>query len=249
MTILSDLLYTLRDGETVDVRVGLRWTAASVRTGGEVRIGLASTLSAECSGESAEEEVGAGRLLEVPARTLAGWAEEKVPLQRSIGMAALNALLPRHPERWGDENAEEVIARTGRGKTVTIVGCFPFVPRVRARVGKLFVLEKRPRPDTLPEEEAENCIPLSHVVAITSMTLLNGTLDQLLHLRRADATTILLGPTTPLSPLLFERGIDFLSGSIVEDGEAVLRAVSQGANFRQVHRAGVRLVTMRKEVG
>jgi hypothetical protein len=33
----------------------------------------------------------------------------------------------------------------------------------------------------------------------------------------------------------------------VEDVAAVLRAVSQGANFRQLHQQGVRLVTMQKE--
>jgi uncharacterized protein (DUF4213/DUF364 family) len=129
------------------------------------------------------------------------------------------------------------------------MGRFPFVPRIRPQVAELFVLERRPSPDTLPEEEGETHIPVSDVVAITSMTLLNGTLDRLLLLRKPGATTILLGPTTPLSPLLFEHGIDYLCGSIVEADKAVLRAVSQGANFRQVHRAGVRLVTMRRTMG
>ena len=55
---------------------------------------------------------------------------------------------------------------------------------------------------------------------------------------------LVLGPSTPLSPLLFEYGVHLLSGSVVEDIEAVLQAVSQGANFRQVHQYGVHLVTM-----
>ncbi len=76
------------------------------------------------------------------------------------------------------------------------------------------------------------------------MTLLNHTFDGLLALRRPDAPVMLLGPSTPLAPLLFDRGVDLLSGSVVEDIDAVLRGVSQGANFRQLHRLGVRLVTM-----
>ncbi len=55
---------------------------------------------------------------------------------------------------------------------------------------------------------------------------------------------MLLGPSTPLSPLLFDYGIRLLSGALVEEIEPVLAAVSQGANFRQVHHAGVRLVTL-----
>jgi uncharacterized protein (DUF4213/DUF364 family) len=58
---------------------------------------------------------------------------------------------------------------------------------------------------------------------------------------------LVLGPSTPLSPVLFDHGAHLLSGSVVEDIESVLRAVAQGANFRQVHRQGVRLVTMKNQ--
>ena len=78
------------------------------------------------------------------------------------------------------------------------------------------------------------------------MTLLNHTFDGLLKLCAPDALVILLGPTVPLDPILFERGVDILCGSIVTDIEAVLSAVQQGANFRQIHRMGVRLVSVRR---
>ena len=41
-----------------------------------------------------------------------------------------------------------------------------------------------------------------------------------------------LGPSTPLSPVMFDYGVHLLSGSVVEDIDTVLQAVSQGANFR-----------------
>jgi uncharacterized protein (DUF4213/DUF364 family) len=63
---------------------------------------------------------------------------------------------------------------------------------------------------------------------------------------RPKALVLVLGPSTPLSPVLFDHGVDILSGSVVEDIDSVLRAVSQGANFRQIHQQGVRLVTMQK---
>ena len=55
---------------------------------------------------------------------------------------------------------------------------------------------------------------------------------------------MLLGPSTPLSPVMFDYGVDLLAGSIIEKIEPVLQVVSQGGNFRQVRRAGVRLVTI-----
>jgi uncharacterized protein (DUF4213/DUF364 family) len=84
------------------------------------------------------------------------------------------------------------------------------------------------------------------VVAITGMTLLNQTLEGLLKLCSPKAYVILLGPSTPLSPVLFNYGVDIISGSIVEKIDPVLQVISQGGNFRQVHRAGVKLVNIEK---
>ena len=55
---------------------------------------------------------------------------------------------------------------------------------------------------------------------------------------------MMLGPSTPLSPVLFDYGFDATSGSVVVDRDVTLNCISQGANFRQVH--GVRKVTMRR---
>jgi uncharacterized protein (DUF4213/DUF364 family) len=60
---------------------------------------------------------------------------------------------------------------------------------------------------------------------------------------------LVLGPTTPLSPVLFDHGADVVSGTLVTDPETVLRYVSQGASFRQIKRSnGMRLLTLAKEV-
>jgi uncharacterized protein (DUF4213/DUF364 family) len=139
-----------------------------------------------------------------------------------------------------------VIASHGAGKRVALVGHFPFIPRLRERVGKLWVLEMRPRDEDLPAEAASEVVPQADVLAITGTTLINHTFEGLMALRRPEALVLVLGPSTPLSPVLFQHGVDILSGSVVEDVDSVLRSVSQGANFRQVHRQGVRLVTMQK---
>jgi len=55
---------------------------------------------------------------------------------------------------------------------------------------------------------------------------------------------MLLGPTTPLTPLLFDYGIDALSGTKVVDETRVIHHVKEGATFQQIHHAGVRLLTM-----
>jgi uncharacterized protein (DUF4213/DUF364 family) len=56
---------------------------------------------------------------------------------------------------------------------------------------------------------------------------------------------MVLGATTPLSPVLFDHGVTLISGSRVVDEKAVHRTVGQGANFRQVE--GVRLMTLARD--
>ncbi len=246
--VLKDLLATLPDGEVQDIRVGIHWTAVAVIVGGDRRCGLASTLRGEDlhhhGGEPAVRD--AGHLTKRGARELAGLVLSRSPTETAIGMATINALLPRQPDRWEEINAEEVIAQRGAGRRVALIGHFPFVPRLRGRVGTLWVLEQRPREGDLAAEAAPEIIPQADVLAVTGTTLINHTFEELMALRRPGALVLLLGPTTPLSPTLFEYGVHILSGAVVENVDAVLHAVSQGANFRQVRRQGVRLVTMQR---
>jgi uncharacterized protein (DUF4213/DUF364 family) len=141
-----------------------------------------------------------------------------------------------------DVNAVEVIAQRGAGRNVAVIGHFPFVPRLRTLAGTLWVLELNPRGADLPADKAPEILPQADVVALTGTSLLNGTFDDLIALCRPDAFVVMLGATTPLSPLFFDVGVDALAGSRVVDPSAVLRAVSQGATFRQI--PGKRLLTM-----
>jgi len=245
-SVFKDLLATLGDAPVQDVLIGAHWTAVVTEIGGQQRCGLASSQQGnDRHHQSAAPAVpDAGHLHHQTGRGLAELALSESPPEVSVGMAAINALLPYQEEKWIDLNAETVIAEKGADKHVALVGHFPFVRRLRQRVKQLSVLELRPWVGDLPADTAPEVIPQADIVALTSLTLLNGTFDGLIHLCRPGTLVLLLGPTTPLSPILFDYGVHILSGSIVENVEAVLCTIGQGGNFRQVHRAGVRLVTM-----
>ncbi len=243
MKLIDDLLAVVPDGETESVTIGMHWTAVVMDVAGERRCGLASTLM----GNLPHGEVDvpqAGKLEQMSGRELAALAATDNLTLRSIGVAAINALLPPLPDRWVERNAEHVIAEAGQGKTVALVGHFPFIANLRTQVGQLFVLEQNPGPGEYPAEAAADLVPQADVLAITSMTLLNGTLDGLLALRKPGAQVLLLGPSTPLHPLLFEYGVEMLSGAMVTAVSPVLHVIQQGGVFRQVRKAGVRLLTM-----
>lgn len=240
MSLLDELLETLSDAPLETVCVGAHWTAVVVLRDG-LRCGLASTMPGE--GPHGESPVRwAGHLLEHSALELAGLVRSEQPLEASIGLAAVNALLEVDEACCYEENALHLLEREGQGKRVALVGHFPFIPRLRPAVGELWVLEQRPLPDEFPAERAPELLPQADVVAITGAALINHTLEGLLALCRPGAFVLVLGPSTPLSPVLFRYGATALAGTRVVDPAAVLRSVSQGATFRQIE--GVRTVVM-----
>jgi uncharacterized protein (DUF4213/DUF364 family) len=248
MNLIQDLIATLPEGQVIHVSIGLHWTAVVAEVSGQMRCGLASTLHNEHA-HGVQDVPKAGKLEGLAGHDVAAFTQTKKPTLVSVGMAAINALLPQHPESWVNLNAEDVIAEHGAGKSVVLIGHFPFIPHLKPKVGELTILELDPQPGDLPVSSAQDVIPSADVLAITSMTLLNHTLEDLLAYANPDAIVIMLGPTTPLSPVLFDHGIDLLCGSVVSKIDPVLRAVRQGANFPQVHRAGVQLVSINRSLG
>lgn len=245
MSIIEGLLASLRDDAPLrEVRVCAFWTAVVLDDG---RCGLASTLRPEeprCAGLGPPVQ-RAGHLLECSALELAQYANSDSLLEASIGMAAINSLMEIDESRCVELNAEEIILKEGAGRKVAIVGHFPFIPRVRKAAEKLWVLEKRPVAGDLPAEMAAEVLPQADVAAITGTSLINHTFEELMDLCRPDALVIVLVPTAPLSPVLFDYGADIICGTLVTDAESVLRLIGQGANFGQVKRGGgVRLLTM-----
>lgn len=247
MAILSDLINTLPNGDISQVIIGLHWTAVVIDIDDERHCGLATTSRISHEHHSEPNVPDAGRLGTLTGLELTCFARSDNPIMRSVGVAAINALLRPLTQDVVDTNAEDVIARHGFEKEVVLVGRFPFIPRLRTRVGHLTVLEFNPGTGELPASAAQDVIPAADVVAITGMTLINHSLENLIKLCSPQAQVLILGPSTPLSPVLFNYGVDLLCGSIVTDIEPVLRAISQGANFRQVHRAGVRLISMARD--
>lgn len=244
MALLDDLLNTLPDGNIHQVLMGLHWTAVVAEVEEKKRCGLASTLLTDHDHHSEPDVPESGKLETLTGLELAWMIKSDSTPQRCIGAAAINALLTPPSNATIDVNAEEVIAELGRGKKVILVGRFPFISRLRDRVGELIVLERNPQPGEFSETVVEELIPDADVIAITGMTLINHSLENLLTYCAPQAVVILLGPSTPLSTVLFDYGVDLLCGSVVTAIDPVLRAVAQGANFRQIHQAGVRLVSI-----
>ncbi len=243
MSLFDLLTENLPSGKVHSVDVGLFWTAVVIESKQGVRCGLAATHQGVGQSHSQPAVNHAGELQTWSPAELTQLVYSASLTEVAIGLATINALLPE-PTQKTTLAAEEYIARQGEQIRVALIGHFPFVDWLRSRVARLWVLELEPRPGDLPSDQASEIIPQADVLAITSSTLINGTFESLFALRRRDAKVMLLGPSTPLTPRLFELDIHVLSGSLVREIDAVLQGVRQGANFRQLKRLGIELVTM-----
>jgi uncharacterized protein (DUF4213/DUF364 family) len=240
MELLDNLIAALNfDAPVKDIRQGFFHTGVLTRY-----CGLAASLPKDALKQDGPLVKEPGFLLDKTPRDLAQMAHSESILEAAIGMATINSLLEVDLDSCTEINAAEVILQKGEGKKVAVVGHFPFLPRVREKAKFLWVIEKNPREGDFNETEADHLIPQADVVAITGTSLTNHTLDHLLELCDPKAYVLMLGDTAPLSPMLFEYGVDALSGTRVMDAGLALRCVSQGANFRQIK--GTKRLTMFK---
>lgn len=241
MKVLEEFVNSIPEGLVAEeVVVGVFWTLVLGQ-----RPGLASTFAPPHPHMEAPVR-HAGCLSGRPLKELASLLLEGSLLEASIGLAALNASL-KVEERWLTEvNVSEILIERAKGKPTVVIGHFPFVEELGKVAKPLWVLELNPQQGDLPAERAGEVLPQASVIAMTSAVLINRSLEELLRLCPPGSFKALIGPSTPLSPLLFEVGFDILAGALVKDHGGVKQAVVEGATFKQLRGFGVKLVTMSK---
>lgn len=156
-------------------------------------------------------------------RDIAALAKSWNLAEAGIGMAAINAWFaqPERAERNGFARCEtnswqqvfHPYSEAVAGKKVTVVGHFPFAPPPLQHAAEPRVLERQPKAGDYPDSACEYLLPDSDYVFISGSAFVNKTIPRLLELSR-HATTIVLGPSTPLSPGLFEHGVDVITGFV-----------------------------------
>jgi uncharacterized protein (DUF4213/DUF364 family) len=238
MKLLDDLISALDlDTKVRDIRQGVFHTAVLTRN-----CGLAATLPRDALRQNPPLVKEPGTLSEKSVSELARMAYSESILEASMGMATINSLLEIDDDQCVELNARDLILEKGTGKRIAIIGHFPFTPLLQKRAKEVWVIEKNPQQGDLTEDEGQNVIPQADVVGVTGTAITNHTFEGLLQLFSPQAYVVMLGDTTPLSPVLFDHGVHAISGTKVVNIEQVLRCVSQGANFRQIK--GTRRLTM-----
>jgi uncharacterized protein (DUF4213/DUF364 family) len=223
-----------------DIRVCCHWTAVSSRW-----CGLASTFMVSCPGGERSAAGSVGALMDKSAGRIAELSLSENLIEATIGMASLNSMIEIDESRCSVENAYDIMAPCSEGKNVVMVGHFPFAEKLASIAGNLVIVQRPKGESPALDEKEMKALEEADVAIITGTSLINHSLDGILEHTGSKAVKIMAGPTTPLSPILFDYGFSYLCGVKVVDEVSLMRTISEGATFRETK--GVKMLTMHKE--
>lgn len=234
--IKNDLVASVKENMApMDVLVGLNLTAVETKN-----LGIASTVFDLKSPFIKIES--AGKFKDLTTIQLVNKLKSVNPLEASLGLAALNSTIDIS-ENMQTINAYQIIEEKAAGNNVCVIGHFPFVERLKKISKKCRVFEKRPRPGDYTSEELFTALPDCKVLVITGQTIINGSIGKILNASE-HTYKIMLGPSTPLSPVLLDYGIDVIGGTFIHDKRTVKKYITQAAHYREL--TGVERLILKK---
>ena len=228
--IYDDLIDSIPEDLTVlECMLGVSWTLVRSERG----LGIAKTIKGGKKGAELSNITG------IPLKKLAGCVKSWNMLEASMGQAAINSafntplevmaitgeplILSDDPEKL---NAFKQLTPEITGKKVAVIGHFPNVEQLQ-KICDLSVLEREPQAGDYPDSACEYLLPEQDFVFITGTAFTNKTMPRLLELSK-NAKIILVGPSVPISRVLFNYGVDQIAGLVILNQQLIWKAVQEG---------------------
>jgi len=229
--IKKQSLILAKDVSVVDVRIGLGYTAVLLDNG---QVGVAYTFHRDVAGGCSVFK-GLRPLAGKQASELIAMLNSMDKVESAVALAASNALTNTMKEGFFEGDILEYM-KLRPDDNVGMVGYFaPLVPALRKKTLSLKIFEQinRVTGDLLPEKDAYRLLPHCQVALITSTSILNNTIDDILASAQSCREVVLLGASTPLIPEAFvDTAVTILSGVVVIAPEEIMRIVSEGGGMR-----------------
>lgn len=222
--------------------IGLGYTAVLLSDG---RMGLSYTYVNDL--ESCMVFKYPDEIEENPALPLLELIESENLVDRSVAIAVLNALNAEKAAACADDELEYLAAfAPGPGDRIAMAGYFgPVVDKIRGMGAELEIYDIGRGLGT--EEEFYRFLAAGQAKGfiLTATSLINGTTEKILDHLHPDTPAVLLGPTTPMAPELFEHlPLDYIGGVAPVDTELIEGAIRNGRGTRHILK-GARKVWLR----
>lgn len=227
-----------------EVRIGLYMTAIRLSDGSTGLSSTAKPVNSEIHRKRESRDYGDFTPNNITGESILDLfeCEKQGPLIETLRVAVLNALSSEILRNSGYKilgNTDPIdLLDLGQNKTITLVGAFQsYIQRISRTNNRLFVLEYNEeafegdeKKFYTPADEFSKILPISDVVIITGLTLVNHTLDQLLESISPGSKVIVTGPSSSIIPdVLFEHNVDIIGAIRITNPELTLKIVSEGA--------------------
>jgi len=179
-------------------------------------------------------------LIGAPLREAAACIKSWNFVEASVGVAAINAYY-NNPEvarkngvefsdsKWTEDRIFDPFIMSQneiKNKKVAVVGHFPYLENLFDPICDLSIIEWEPQDGDYPISAYEYLLPECDYVYLTCRCVIDKTLPRILELSKNAKRITMVGPGTPLAPVLFDYGIDDLSGFMIKDQPSAFRIVS-----------------------
>lgn len=231
--IYDEMIAQIPEDLIVDeVMVGTSRTM--VRTG--TNIGIAMTLNETTIPPTLKHSLINAKLKDAAA-AIKSWNF----IEASIGLAAINAyynskehitknIVKSHIKIECDISNKDVFesySESIKGKKIAVIGHFHNIEHHLGSNNQLSILERNPKYGDYPDTSCEYLLPEQDYVFITGCAFINKTMPRLLELSQ-NTKVILVGPSVPMTPLLFDYGVFELSGFTVTNLPLCREIISKG---------------------
>jgi uncharacterized protein (DUF4213/DUF364 family) len=209
------------------ISMGLGYTAVKTSDGG---IGVSYTYfekKTSCTARADDVDFEAK-----PATLLLERIHRPDPLEKSMAMALINALNYHDALTLPDDSRNDALLRElgiKKGTHISMVGYFG--PTIKLLEEKGAIVEVIDENRGIGETALflKRLANWSEALILTSTSLLNGTMEEILASVGPDVRTVVLGPSTPMIREAFAGlPVDMLAGIAPIHGRDIFRVVCQG---------------------
>lgn len=225
-----------------DIRIGLYLTAVKLS---DDSYGIASTLSNDILVNNAKklrdfDIFSPSRIKGEKVKTLFETTKD-YNIIKSLKMAVLNAISSKiisDSDYKIFENTDPVdLIDLSQNKVITIVGAFhTYIEKIADTQNKLNVLELNENALTadykkfyIPAAQFAEVLPVSDIVIITGLTLINDTIDNLLSSVNPNSQVIITGPSCGVIPdILFQNNVKIIGATRILKPDLLFGIVGEG---------------------
>jgi len=167
----------------------------------------------------------------------------------SLKVAALNAISMKIISGSGYkiiENTDPInLVDLQSKKTITLVGGFhSYIKKISETDSRLYVLELdenmlqgEMKKYYVPADEYGKILPISDIIIITGLTLVNNTIDGLINSILPHSQVIVAGPSSSLLPdVLFKNKVDIIGATTITDAAMAFEVASQAGGAHHLFR-------------